>query len=652
MKACLALLSLLFSVYAYGDEMASIITQENAQTAHYFADDGALKNALETEMRARIHHQSAVQTWVDGNYRYRKSLSQRYPHFERAPLGTDKWQTIVNGDARAAQQSYYQLLPPAISADNKMVAIAEDTTGRELYRISIAAMGADAFTPELENTTGDMVWAANGQQLYYLRVDPQTHRTLGLYQHTIGTVQARDRLIYQEPDPRFYLSLSRAQSKRYLLLDIAGQDQSETRVLDLTAAVPQLRVFKAREQGVEYYLDHTDDGFYIRANAHKPHFALFYTRDLNAPWQLRYETHGDELLESFTILSRWVVVKVRSNGVSQYRYWAKNTPQAVGQIPFFDGNYLVWLQRGEQMAQGILDFNYTAMLTPKTHLRFDLNTAQWLDKPTALEGDYHSEYTFITARDGTKVPVSLIYKQSQLKAENTPVLLTAYGAYGFSFEPTFGTGYQSLLDRGFVYAIAHVRGGGELGIDWHAQGRKQHKLNTLNDTVDAARALAERFHTTHLYGLGESAGALAIAGAMNQAPTLFKAVVLQVPFVDVLSAMQSPEGLGLQESEEWGDANNPADVAYIKGYSPMQNISAQPYPALLVISGEQDSRVPLKESVNFVTKVRENTTSEMPILLSVEREGGHSQGHGRYGRLQRNIASYLFFLKQEQNAPQ
>ncbi|MBE2898678.1 hypothetical protein HPC37_07685 [Pasteurellaceae bacterium 20609_3] len=204
MKACLALLSLLFSVYAYGDEMASIITQENAQTAHYFADEAALKNTLETEMRARIHHQSAVQTWVDGDYRYRKSLSQRYPHFERAPLGTDKWQTIVNGDVRAAQQSYYQLLPPAISADNKMVAIAEDTTGRELYRISIAAMGADAFTPELENTTGDMVWAANGQQLYYLRVDPQTHRTLGLYQHTIGTVQARDRLIYQEPDPRFY----------------------------------------------------------------------------------------------------------------------------------------------------------------------------------------------------------------------------------------------------------------------------------------------------------------------------------------------------------------------------------------------------------------------------------------------------------------
>ncbi|MBE2895667.1 S9 family peptidase [Pasteurellaceae bacterium HPA106] len=649
MKFGALILSLTFAFAAQAAVPDSTITQENAQTERYFADVEPLKAKLAQEMRGRIQHQSAVQTWVDGNYRYRKITAQRYPHFQRAPLGSDDWQSLVDGDVRGQNHAYYQLMPPVISPDGKTVAIAEDTQGRELYHIAFGKIAQDTWQNELLNTTGEIVWANNNQQWYYLQKDPKTNRILGLYLHTIGTPQHHDRLIYQERDPRFYLSLSRSQSKRYLLLDIAGLAQSETHVLDLRAKNPELTVFKPREANVEYYLDHANDGFYIRTNKTTPHFALFYAQNINSAWQLYYHANANEgeTLESFTILPQWVVVKVRSKGLGVYRYWRKAAPDKPHQITFPDANYLARLQLGENTAQGILDFNYTAMLTPKTHLRYDLNNAQWLNKPTALDEDYHSEYTLITARDGTRVPVSLIYKSSLLKAQNTPVLLTAYGAYGFSFEPTFGTGYQSLLDRGFVYAIAHVRGGGELGVDWHEQGRKHHKRNSINDTVDVAQALAARFHTTHLYALGESAGALAIAGAINQAPTLFRAVVLQVPFVDVLSALNSPDGLGAQESEEWGDVNNPADVEYIKSYSPYQNIRSQPYPALFVVSGEQDTRVPLSDSVKFVNKLRVNSRSTQPILLSIERNSGHRHGLGRYARMQRNIDSYLFFLKQE-----
>ncbi|MBE2894246.1 prolyl oligopeptidase family serine peptidase [Spirabiliibacterium falconis] len=626
-----------------------IVAQENRATQAYLADQTALKNQLRQEMLARLNQQSAVQIWRDGHYRYRKTVEQRYPLYQRTKLATHAWETVVDGRTRSAYSNYYQLLPPIISPDNTSVIIAEDTQGRELYTLSLGQIGTQIFTPELENTTGEVVWSKDNQQLYYLQKDPHSGRIRGLYHHTIGTPQQTDRLIYAEPDPRFYLSLSQSSSQRYLLLDIAGQSQSETYVLDLDAPKASLQRVKPRTKGVEYYLDHSNDGFYLRTNLNAPHFALFYTPTLQQPWQPLYHPDDEESLESFTILHDWVIVKVRSNGIGLYRYWQKTMPQQRTEITFPDPNYLAWPQYGENTQDGIIDFTYTAMGTPKTHLRYDLRKKQWLDDTQALAGDYHTDYIEITTRDGVRVPVSLIYKKGLLKQHDTPLLLTAYGAYGFSFEPTYGTAYHSLLDRGFIYAIAHIRGGGELGIKWHQQGKKRHKINSINDTVDVANALAKRFNTTHLYALGESAGALAIAGAINQAPTRFKAVVLQVPFLDVVGALaHAQDGTNAQESEEWGSLSDQTDFKHILSYSPYQNITKQPYPALYLIAALQDKRVPFVDSLKYAAKVRALSTSDAPVLVHIEKDSGHSSGQGRYGRIERNLDAYSFLLKQEQ----
>ncbi|WP_083950385.1 S9 family peptidase [Serratia ficaria] len=637
------------------------LTAENRYTEQMMQPYKALRDTLYQEILGRISPEERSVPYQLNGYRYQESYAagKNFARYQRQALAANApWQTLLDANQRAAGHDYYRVGGLEIGQDNRRMAVSEDLQGRRQYRISLQDIDSRRWAPEvIENTSGNMAWANDGQTLFYVRNHPQTLLPYQVYRHSYGTPVAQDQLVYQENDAAFYLSLSNASSRDYLIITISGNTTSEVRLIDANRPQGKPQLFAVRHNGREYYLDHYRGEFYLRSNHQSPHFGLYHTASAKQPWQTLIAPQERREVEGFTLFRDWLVVKERAEGLVQLRQisW-DGKPQR--SIPFDDASYMAWLGHNPDPDSDRLRYGYSAMTTPTSTYEWDLNKGtRTLLKQQEVKGvdprRYHSERRWIVARDGVKVPVSLVYNKAQFKPGHGPLLVYGYGAYGMSMDPAFSANRISLLDRGFVYALIHVRGGGELGQDWYQQGKLTHKPNSFNDFIDATRALVAQGYGQpgRIYAMGGSAGGLLVGGVINQAPQLYNAVVAQVPFVDVLTTMLDDSiPLTTGEYEEWGNPNQPQAYALMKSYSPYDNVRKQRYPNLLVTSGLYDSQVQYWEPAKWVAKLRQFKQGDSLLLLSTDMTAGHGGKSGRLARLENGALEYAFILAADQRA--
>jgi len=637
------------------------LTAENRYTEQMMQPYQALRDKLYQEMLGRISPEDRSVPYQLNGYRYQESYAagKNFALYQRQALTADApWQTLLDANQRAAGHDYYRVGGMDISRDNRRMAVSEDVQGRRQYRISLQDIADKRWAPEvIENTSGNMVWANDGKTLFYVRNHPQTLLPYQVYRHTFGTPVTEDQRVYQEDDAAFYLSLGSSASRDYVIITISGNTTSEVRLIDANRPQRAPQLFAARHSGREYYLDHYRGEFYLRSNHQSPHFGLYHTASAQQPWQTLIAPQEKREVEGFTLFRDWLVVKERGDGLVQLRQmsWDGKTQRS---IPFDDASYMAWLGYNPDPDSDRLRYGYSAMTTPTRTYEWDLNKgSRTLLKQQDVKGVdpslYHSERVWISARDGVKVPVSLVYNKAMFKPGHSPLLVYGYGAYGMSMDPAFSANRISLLDRGFVYALIHVRGGGELGQNWYQQGKLTHKPNTFSDFIDATQALIKDGYGQpgRIYAMGGSAGGLLMGAVINQAPQLYNAVVAQVPFVDVVTTMLDDSiPLTTGEYEEWGNPNEPQAYALIKSYSPYDNVRKQHYPNLLVTSGLYDSQVQYWEPAKWVAKLRQFKQGDSLLLLSTDMTAGHGGKSGRLARLENSALEYAFILAMDQQA--
>lgn len=637
------------------------LTAENRYTEQMMQPYQALRDKLYQEMLGRISPEDRSVPYQLNGYRYQESYAagKNFALYQRQTLTADApWQTLLDANQRAAGHDYYRVGGMDISRDNRRMAVSEDVQGRRQYRISLQDIADKRWAPEvIENTSGNMVWANDGKTLFYVRNHPQTLLPYQVYRHTFGTPVTEDQRVYQEDDAAFYLSLGSSASRDYVIITISGNTTSEVRLIDANRPQRAPQLFAARHSGREYYLDHYRGEFYLRSNHQSPHFGLYHTASAQQPWQTLIAPQEKREVEGFTLFRDWLVVKERGDGLVQLRQmsWDGKTQRS---IPFDDASYMAWLGYNPDPDSDRLRYGYSAMTTPTRTYEWDLNKGRrTLLKQQDVKGVdpslYHSERVWISARDGVKVPVSLVYNKAMFKPGHSPLLVYGYGAYGMSMDPAFSANRISLLDRGFVYALIHVRGGGELGQNWYQQGKLTHKPNTFSDFIDATQALIKDGYGQpgRVYAMGGSAGGLLMGAVINQAPQLYNAVVAQVPFVDVVTTMLDDSiPLTTGEYEEWGNPNEPQAYALMKSYSPYDNVRKQHYPNLLVTSGLYDSQVQYWEPAKWVAKLRQFKQGDSLLLLSTDMTAGHGGKSGRLARLENSALEYAFILAMDQQA--
>lgn len=450
--------------------------------------------------------------------------------------------------------------------------------------------------------------------------------------------------------------MTKSSSKAYILLAISSTETSEYRLIDANNPAESLKIFSPRQTGREYDLDHFRDNFYIRSNHQLEQFGLYATQSIDQPWQTIIAPNKETDLENFALFNRWLVVEERHNGLVNIRQIDWQTKQQKI-VQFDEAVYSAWIDYNPEPDSETLRYGYSSLTTPISVMQINMLTGQReLLKQQQVNGFdkslYTSERIWVQVKDGTKVPVSLVYRKDRWQKSKNPILIYGYGAYGINVDPVFSSPRLSLLDRGFVYAIVHVRGGGDLGKAWYQQGKVENKANSFSDFIDATKILIAKGYgdPKRVYAMGGSAGGLLMAAVINQAPELYRGVVAQVPFVDVVTTMLDPSiPLTTGEYDEWGDPAAQDAYFRLKSYSPYDNIKHQRYPNLLVTTGLYDSQVQYWEPAKWVAKLREYKVGNTVLLLETNMEAGHGGKSGRFNRLKDTALEYAFILMLDDN---
>lgn len=635
------------------------LNAENAYTESVMKEGKALEETLFNEMVSRMAQNDESVPYIYNGYTYRTIYQEGkdFPIYQRKPVNSEgEWEVLVDGNERAKGHEFYQLGDLTISPDNKRIAIAEDKEGRRNYNVAYKDLSDNTWKENvLTNISANLVWANDSKTLFYVDKDPQTLLPYQIYRHQYGTDRKQDVKIFEENDDRFYTWMGKSKSEDYILVSIESSTTSESRLIDANAPEKPMVIFSARQEGREYDIDHFNGEFYIRSNHESELFGLYKTASIDKPWETVIAPQKDVDLEGFDLFNRWLVVEERKQGLVSLRQIDWKTGQSIN-VTFDDPVYMAWLGFNPQADSEELRFGYTSMTTPSSTYQWNMQTHQkQLLKQQEVKGFerdlYESERTWVKAQDGVEVPVSLVYRKDLFKKGENPILIYGYGSYGSSIDPSFSSPRLSLLDRGFVYAIVHVRGGGELGKRWYNQGKMEHKVNTFTDFIDATKYLIANGYGApkHVYAMGGSAGGLLMGAVVNMAPELYRGVVSQVPFVDVVTTMLDASiPLTTGEYEEWG---NPADKEVyfrLKSYSPYDNVVAKAYPHLLVTTGLHDSQVQYWEPAKWVAKLRELKTDNNLLLLDTNMSAGHGGKSGRFNRLRDTAKEYAFILMLEQ----
>jgi oligopeptidase B len=630
---------------------------ENGYTATVMRHTEALQEGLYQEMRGRIKETDlSVPERVDDYLYYsRTEAGGQYPILCRRRGEDAVEQVLLDQNPLANGHNYFRLGASAVSPDHRLLAYSVDTSGSEEFTLFIKDLKTGELLAEtIANTSHGVAWANDSRTLFYTVLD-EAHRPCRLYRHTLGTNPAEDVLVYFEPDASFFLEVSRTRSRRYLLLDISSHSTSEVRFVSADQPEDPFSVVQPRSAGIEYTVTHHGNRFYITTNDSAPNFRL-----VQVPVATPGRTHWTPVLpyrptvklDGTDAFKDHLVIYERESGLRQIRV-LDLISGAEHLVSFPEPVYTVRSHANPEFGTSLLRFTYTSLVTPSSVVDYDMAKRTWtVRKQTEVLGGYdptlyRSERRFATAPDGTAVPVSLVYRIPLQLNGQRPLLLFGYGAYGLSYDPIFSSNALSLLDRGFVVAIAHVRGGEEMGRPWYEAGRLLNKRNSFTDFIAAAEHLVASGYTTpdRLVISGGSAGGLLMGAVTNMRPDLFRVVLADVPFVDVVNTMLDASlPLTVIEYDEWGNPNERAAYEYIRSYSPYDNVRAANYPHILVTAGLNDPRVAYWEPAKWTAKLRAKKTNENRLLLRTNMGAGHGGPSGRYDYLREIAFKYAFVL--------
>ncbi|MBV6288432.1 S9 family peptidase [Pseudomonas aegrilactucae] len=647
-------------------EVLAYLTAENAYQEAQLADQAALREQLFDEIKGRILETdlSLASPWGPYLYYTRTTAGDEYPRHYRCPRPADdspsvderREELLLDPNVLAAG-GFLSLGAFNISPDHQRLAYSLDTSGDEVYTLYVKELASGAIEQlPFEDCDGSMTWANDSQTLFFAELD-DTHRPHKLLRHRLGSEGAVQ--VFEEPDGRFFLHCYRASSERQLILLLNSKTTSEAWVLDAHTPEQAFTCLAPRVEGHEYYPDHGQlDGqwhWFIRSNQHGINFALFHgpadTLPTREQWQVLVAHRDSIMLEGMTLNASALTLSLREGGLPIIEVRPQGLPGYRVELP--DAAYSLYVQDSLEFDSARIRLRYEALNRPAQVRQLTLsNGEQRVLKQTPVLGPfdadaYVSQRLWATAGDGTQVPISLVQRREDL-GKPVPLYLYGYGAYGESLDPWFSHARLSLLERGVAFAIAHVRGGGELGEAWYRAGKQEHKHNTFSDFIACAEHLIARGVTDaeHLAISGGSAGGLLIGAVLNQRPELFKAAIAEVPFVDVLNTMLDPElPLTVTEYDEWGNPEEPEVYERIKAYAPYENVKAQAYPALLVVAGYNDSRVQYWEAAKWVAKLRVSKTDDNLLLLKTELGAGHGGMSGRYQGLKDVALEYGFVFK-------
>lgn len=639
-------------------EVLDYLREENEYGQQVMATQRSLQERVLKEIIDRIPPREVSAPYSKNGYRYRQVYEPgcEYAIYQRQSVlkeEWDEWEVLLDSNQRAAQSEFYTLGGLGISPDNTMMALAEDYLSRRQYGLRLCNLQNGEWYPEvLENVSPEFAWSNDSQTLWYVRKHPTTLLPYQVWRHTVGASPHSDALVYEEKDETFYVSLHTTTSRQFAVIYLASATTSEVRLLNTEMPDAEPVCFLPRRKDHEYSLDHYQHAFYLRSNREGKNFGLYRTHERDErQWETLIAPRQDVMLEGFTLFTDWLVVEERQRGLTSLRQINRKTREVVG-IAFDDPAYVTWLAYNPEPETSRLRYGYSSMTTPDTLFELDMDTGERrVLKQQEVKGfeasHYRSEHLWIKARDGVEVPVSLVYRREHFRKGVSPLLVYAYGSYGASEDADFSASRLSLLDRGFVFAIAHVRGGGELGQQWYEDGKFLCKKNTFNDYLDVYDALlAQGYGNPRLcYGMGGSAGGMLMGVAINERPELFHGVVAQVPFVDVLTTMLDESiPLTTGEFEEWGNPQDEEYYRYMKSYSPYDGVTAQAYPHLLVTTGLHDSQVQYWEPAKWVAKLRELKTDDNLLLLCTDMDSGHGGKSGRFKSYEGVALEYAFLI--------
>lgn len=641
-------------------EVIDYLNKENDYYKQETKHTKIFQEDLFEEMKSRIKKDDSSVPYKYNGYWYitKYEKGKDYPIYTRKKESLDSIEELLfDCNIMAKDHSYFRLVGLNISPNNQFISYGLDTTGRRQYNLRIKDLKSNkVFKEEIWNTTGSSTWANDNKTLFYSLKDETTLRSEAIYKHRLNTNPENDELVFEEKDDTFGVGVYKTKSQKYLVISSYSTLTTEYQILNANNPDGIFKVFQARTRGLEYSISHFENYFYIVSNIdNAQNFKLSKTSENNtekANWVDVISHREDVLLEGVDIFKDFLVVSERENGLNKIKIstWDNSTSYY---LPFNSETYTAYTTSNIDFETTKLRYGYQSLVTPSSVIEFDMITKEKtiLKEQEVLDVDFNKEkYTskrlWANASDGSKIPISLVHHVDTEINSNTPLLLYAYGSYGSTIDPYFSTVRLSLLNRGFVYAIAHIRGGEYMGRQWYEDGKLFKKRNTFTDFIDSSKFLINNNYTSpeHLYAMGGSAGGLLMGAVINMAPELYNGVVAQVPFVDVITTMLDDTiPLTTGEYDEWGNPNDKEYYDYIKTYSPYDNITNKMYPDLLVTTGLHDSQVQYWEPAKWVARLRDLDKNTSKLYLDTNMDAGHGGSSGRFESL-KEIASVYAFL--------
>lgn len=643
-------------------QVLNYLNEENSYTDQVMAHTKSMQDKLFDEIVGRIKQNDESVPYFKNGYwyytRYEEGLE--YPIYCRKKDSLEGEEIVLlNCNERAKGHDYYSASGLTVSPDNKIMAFAEDTISRRIYVYRFKNLeNGEIYTDELTNTNPGGAWANDNKTFFYTTKNKISLLSEKIWRHTLGQATSNDAMVYHEEDPSYYIGVYKSKSDDYVIIYNSSTLVSDYHILKADNPNGSFKQFTPRGSKHEYSIEHYEDKFYIVSNHEATNFRLMETPESATDmsnWTEVIAHREDVLLNGIEVFKNYLVLSERSNALTHIRIMDQRSKDE-HYLDFGEPAYVAYTSTNPEFDTDILRFGYSSLTTPNSTIDYNMKTkTKDLKKQQEVVGghnpaDYVTERLFATSRDGVQVPISLVYKKGMRRGNQTPMVLYAYGSYGSTVDPSFSSVRLSLLDRGFIWAIAHIRGGQSMGRQWYDDGKMFKKKNTFNDYVDCAKYLIGEEYTSadHLYGLGGSAGGLLMGAVVNQAPELFNGIIAAVPFVDVVSTMLDESiPLTTNEFDEWGNPKNKDSYDYMLSYSPYDQVEEKDYPNMLITTGLFDSQVQYWEPAKWIAKLRDKKTDDNILMMHTNMSAGHGGASGRFARYKETALEYAFFMDLE-----
>jgi len=640
-------------------KVISYLNAENDYLTAKMKHTEALQEKIYQEIVGRIKQTDESVPYKDNGYWYytRYEEGQEYPIYcrKKGNMGA-KEEVMLNVNELAKGHNYYAIAGLRVSEDNNLLAYAEDSVSRRRYTVYVKDLRTGKLVEDpIPNTEGYVTWANDNKTYFYTKKDSVTLRSRWIIRHKLATDQKNDAIVFEEKDETFYTGITKTKSNKYLIIWSGSTLTNDYQILNANTPDGQFKSFSPREKGVEYTIDHYNDKFYVRTNLDAQNFRLMETPETKTAkenWKEKIAHRKDTLLEEMEIFKDYLVLTERANANTHMRVIDQKTGKK-HYLDFGEPAYTTYPSINMDFDSEWLRYGYTSLTTPNSTYDYNMRTKEkkLLKQQEVVGGykpeEYQTERVWAKAKDGTMIPMSVVYKKGIKKDGTNPTLIYGYGSYGYSMDPTFSITRLSLLDRGFVYAIAHIRGGQEMGRQWYEDGKMFKKKNTFTDFIDCSEYLIQEGYTKpeKLYAMGGSAGGLLMGAVVNMRPELYHGVIAEVPFVDVVTTMLDESiPLTTGEFDEWGNPKVTESYMYMAEYSPYDQVKAQNYPNMLVTTGLHDSQVQYWEPAKWVAKLREMKTDNNTLLLRTNMETGHGGTTGRFKVYRETAQEYAFII--------